>query len=341
MTSLNPDSQPPRLTSLLPRGTQALTQVDDDDCAVLPIGDGRHLVLTTDYLNASPICVELGLGDYRDLGWLLVGNNLADLCGTGARPVGLMVALTMPRDASEHDFDLTMEGVSVACSQFGVEVLGGDTKLGPARALCATAIGICDGPDGMFLRSWARPGQDVFVSGAVGSVSAALLLFGGPEPTEAPEYHDAVAALTRPSLPLRASLEVATGRWATGGTDLSDGLGADAANLARSSRVGIELFADAIPIAPWARAVAQRCGLEPWRLAFGLGGDYQFICTADPTHRREIEGVGLTLIGRVSEQQQGLRLTTPAGMVDLPIAGHTDAMRMTFQAENKHLLGLM
>ena len=336
---LDPDTQPPRLRMMMPPTRHSSTSVDEDDCAVITAADGSCWVFTTDFLNASPICLELGIGEAFDLGWVLVGANVADLCGTGANPIGILTAVTMPRDARQDDFDQIMAGVVAAASDLDIDVLGGDTKLGPARSLCATAIGSASTRDRLFLRSGAGPGQDVWVSGEVGSVSAAVLaLTGGPVTADVDRA--ARLAITRPRPPMAQSRAASTTRRVSGGTDLSDGLGADLTSLARSSGVGIEIEAERIPIAGWARTVAQLHDLPPWAFAFGLGGDFQFVCTVERSVRDVLEAAGLTRVGRTTEDQ-GLWLVAADGdRRPMPRHGHSDSTRTTFEQENRHMLGM-
>src|SRR5687768_11989743 len=93
---LDPDEMPARLATLFTSengGIDVLAGVGMDDCAVLRWGN-ELLVLSTDYLNARPIALELGVGTLWDLGRLVVAANLSDLCGSGAQPVALLIAVT-------------------------------------------------------------------------------------------------------------------------------------------------------------------------------------------------------------------------------------------------------
>jgi thiamine monophosphate kinase len=94
--SLDPDDVVAWLGKLWPSSghPEIVAGVDEDDCAVLSLKE-QLLVVTTDFLNASPIALQLGIGDLYDLGRLLVDVNLADLCGSGAKPAALLTAITM------------------------------------------------------------------------------------------------------------------------------------------------------------------------------------------------------------------------------------------------------
>src|SRR6266851_8216130 len=102
---LDPDEMPRWIAGLWPYGRRPsgiVAGVNDDDCAVVR-WDCRYLVATTDFLNAKPIAMELGIGSLWDLGRLLVASNLSDLCGSGALPVALLVGVTLPHGATRSE----------------------------------------------------------------------------------------------------------------------------------------------------------------------------------------------------------------------------------------------
>jgi len=132
---LDPDEMPGWLASLWPSANRApfiIAGVNDDDCSVLK-WDDQLLVITTDYLNARPIAAQLGIGTPADIGRLVVGANLSDLCGSGAEPRALLVAAMMEDGATEEEFKNLMGGVREEAARWGLAVIGGDTKLGPGR----------------------------------------------------------------------------------------------------------------------------------------------------------------------------------------------------------------
>src|ERR1035438_1175277 len=134
---LDPDEMPPWIAGLWPHGrrpTKVLAGVNDDDCAVVK-WDGRYLIATTDFLNANPIALELGVGSMWDLGRLVVASNLSDLCGSGALPVALLIGVTLPHGTTVTEFKSFMRGVKFETDRHGVPVVGGDSKLGKGRAL--------------------------------------------------------------------------------------------------------------------------------------------------------------------------------------------------------------
>ena len=312
-----------------------LAGIDDDDCAVLSFGDDLLLV-TTDFLNDRPIAQELGVSGWADLGRLTVLSNLSDLCGSGAEPIALMAGVMMPRDAGEADFQSYMLGFVEEAHSHGVPVVGGDSKLGRSRALFAVAVGRGD-RQCVFLKNSASPGDDLWVSGPVGSCAAAV---AGWEllAADAPWRAWARRAILNPTLPLAKSRTVARTRLANGGIDVSDGLGNDVARLCVASSTGVILDAPSLPILPQTCRVAEYHGLDPWTFAFAIGGDLTFVVSAPPVARDLFVDAGLTRIGVLTSRPDLIVQLADGTQVPMPRGGHRDARDVTFAQESLALV---
>ena len=317
------------------RSERVVAGIDEDDCAVLRLGQAL-LIVTADYLNARPIALELGLGGLEDLGRLNVLANLSDLCGTGAEPQAFMSAITMPREASQEDFEQVMNGIVSECRKWGIPLVGGDTKLGASMALLGIAIGSAKSEENLTLKRNAKVGDLIWLSGAVGGCNAAVLslvedigVWGNRE--------WAADAILRPNLPLGYSREVSEGRLGHGGIDISDGLGNDLYRLARASGVGLRIHADNIPVSTEIQGIAKKIGVPAWAFSFGAGGDMQFVVTSPTKHAIAMESIGLSCIGEVLQEGQ---MTLEAGGVVgiLPSGGHRDARRVSFAEEIRSLV---
>lgn len=308
--------------------------INDDDCAVLRFGN-QHLVITTDFLNSRPIATELGIGRLHDLGRLSVLANLADLCGSGAEPIAFLAATTMPRDASESDFKELCEGVFETTAKWNIPVIGGDTKLGTSLAVLGVAVGRAYSEKNLFLKNSALAGDQIWISGTLGSCNAAVVHLTDIKEhhAETPQLNEwARMAILHPDLPLHISREVSQRELGHGGIDISDGLGNDLHRLAQSSAVGMVIDACQIPFTDHTRLIAQRHGVAPWTFAFAAGGDMQFVVTADPRCSSEMERLGLFRIGEITESP--LRVLRVNGeTLPLPSHGHRDGRRMTFSEE--------
>lgn len=310
----------------------------EDDCAVLSISE-RIIVLTTDFVNFRPIALEMGIGGPFDLGRILVAANVSDLLGTGAKPLALMAGVAMPSSLENEFFQQIMLGVRAEADPGDLAVVGGDTKVSSSLSLFGVAVGTVEHTAELFTVDGGEAGDVIWTSGYVGSCSAAVLALSTPD-TRPQLIEWARDVILQPSLPYRQSRMVATSHWGNAGTDLSDGLGADLHRLCHSSSVGAIVQASSIPIHPVAREIAATLGIEPFRLALGLGGDFQFVVTTKSTVRREMSNLGFIEIGRLEKGNAILLEMEDTSLTSLPGAGHRDARGLTFAQEVRHLLEL-
>lgn len=336
--TLDPDSMHSWLGHFFARDAEqrdVIAGVNDDDCAVVRSKSG-YIVMTTDFLNSRPIAVELGIADPLTLGRLVVAANIADLCGSGATPAWMLVGVMLPRDADPRELRDIMRGAREEGRRCGVRILGGDTKLGSSRVLYGTAIGIARTKRQLFLKGAAKPGDDIFVSGHLGGVTAAVLALNSKNTSVA--HAKARAALCQPSVPVAKSAKLARLGVANAGIDLSDGLGEAMQRLLDASEVGAEIEASYIPVASFARIVAHEMGVPPWTFAFALGGDFQFIVTAPARHRERIRKLGFQHIGTVTKRKHRLLRLPDDRRLPLPNLGHRDARAANFTDEAIYLV---
>jgi thiamine-monophosphate kinase len=335
---LNPDAVPPWLASLWPRyeGSPVIAGINDDDCAVLEWG-GELLVVTTDFLNARPMALELGVGGLGDLGRLVVAANLSDLCGSGAAPRALLIGVTMPYGSPSEDFRELMLGVRSEASRWAVPVVGGDTKLGAALALFGVAIGAARSRSNLFLKNGGLEGDALWTSGPLGSVSSAALGLSRGDMT--PEWNEwAREVVCRPQVPVAQSRALSDAGVGHGGIDVSDGLGADLRRMCEASCVGATVEVSNVPVAAETRVLADRLGVPAWAFAFASGGDFQFLVSTAPEAARAMSGLGFRRIGTLT-RDPALQLCSDARVfAPMPDSGHSDARGLSFVDEIGQLL---
>jgi thiamine-monophosphate kinase len=284
-----------------------------DDAAVLRPTPGRRLVVTTDVLVEGR---HFGgaFSKPEDWGWKAVTVNLSDLAAMGAAARWLLVALTVPDQASLTLLQRLYAGIGEACEAFAVALVGGDTSGGPALSLAVTALGEADRA---VTRAGARPGDRLVVSGPLGAAAAGLALLerdDQPARELLGRFPGLAAAHRRPRPELATGMRLAHA-GATAMIDLSDGLAGDALHLAEASGVGIELHDAAVPLAPGVAEAATLLGRDPAELALGGGEDYLLAAALPPT----ADLGGVLDCGRfTAEPHRRVRLT-PAG--PRPLAG--------------------
>lgn len=307
---------------------------DEDDCGVVGFGD-RVLIISTDFLNADPISVRLGFADPEDLGRLVVDVSIADIVSSGANPIGILVGVMLPRSASEEEFRGLIEGAKAEADEVGAHIVGGDSKIGKERCLYSVGIGEA-GRGAVTLLSGATPGDDVWVSGCLGNVAAAVV--GLSEGTMPDTWRSwARKSLVKPSVPVGSMLRLAESRALGAGTDVSDGLGVDLTRICKKSNVGVEIESWNIPVEPEVKRVAAMLSIPDWVLPFTIGGDCQMVVTANTGAKPKLVAEGFHWIGRITAEHQRRIIHEDGRWSDLPTRGHRDSKTESFAEEVRDL----
>lgn len=294
-----------------------------DDCALLGPKPGTVLAVTTDMLLAGRHF--LPDADPRKLGHKALAVNLSDLAAMGADPCWALLAIALP-EADERWLAGFADGFYALAARYGVDLVGGDTNKGPL-AIAVTAIG--EVPQGLALRrDGARPGDDVWLSGATGEAALGLAHLQGRVRIDGAALADCLARLHTPEP--RVELAGRLRGVASGAIDVSDGLLADLGHVAEASRVGAEVSLQDVPRAPALAACRDETLARQCLLAGG--DDYELVFTAAPGRRAEVEalardlGLALTRIGRIVAGAPAVRLLDAAG-APVPAPGGWDHFR--------------
>lgn len=284
-----------------------------DDCALLPSGDGT-LALSTD-VSVEGVHFRLDWIDLAEVGWRSTAAALSDLAAEGAAPVGVLSAITVPEGAGERALAELAAGIGDAAAATGAAVIGGDLSAGPLWSVAVTVVGRA--PRAV-TRAGARPGDGIWVTGALGGARAALEAWRrGVEPAA-----DARRAFAHPEPRISAGLWLAA-QGARAMLDLSDGLAGDAGHLAAASDVRIDLALEMVPVAPAAIAEAKRLDLPVQQFAAEGGEDFELLVALPPgfgpADVGEFEracGIALTRIGTVA-RGRGVRAELTGRRLDL------------------------
>jgi thiamine-monophosphate kinase len=316
-----------------------------DDAALLRLPSGQELAITVDTLvegvhflpGADPVA----------LGHKALAVNLSDLAAMGAEPAWVTLALTLPA-VDEHWVAGFCAGFYALAGSFGVDVIGGDTTRGPL-SITVQAHGFVPAGAGL-LRSAARPGDAIYVTGTLGDAGLALLLATRRLGGEGIDEADAAALLERLDRPRpRVEAGVALRGLAHACIDVSDGLYADLSHILEESGVGATVDLAALPLSRPLRAVtgkpvlaerlaavldeagsssSSQADLEALRarLALSSGDDYELCFTVPPAAAVAAEaaldacGCSWARIG-VVDAEAGLRCRFADGAVYQPSHG--------------------
>jgi thiamine-monophosphate kinase len=310
------------LTANLPVSADVVVGPGDDG-AVVRWPRGQDLVVTCDaqvegrhFLPAAATPEELG---ERAL-----AVNLSDLAAMGALPRFAMVSLLLNPATQSNWLERYYAGLRAAADAHGVAVIGGNVSgtSGPFTA-DITLIGQIE-PGRAVLRSGAREGDGILVTGTVGAAAAGLLAATHPQAV-AQVSNEARAqvreAWLRPVPRVNAGSALADAGFASAMIDISDGLSADLGHILSESRVGAMLEAQALPIVAATTEVARALGRDPVDLALYGGDDYELLFTVPAASVDSAIallanlGVAATRIGWIQHQRDGLRLREKGGTV--------------------------
>lgn len=261
-----------------------------DDAAVMEI-DGP-LVTSCDLL-VDGVHFRRSTAAAADIGHKAAAVNLSDIAAMGARPRGLLVALTL---APGHpDVEELYRGLSGVGDIHGAPVVGGDISVGECTSLAVTALG--DLPDGAqgITRDGALAGDTVWLTGALGASAAGFRLL---EMGESSGHEGLVASHLRPEPRVQEGIALARA-GATAMIDVSDGLALDSARLGQASGVDLRIDAARVPVAPGLDTLAKEWEVPLDVLALTGGEDYELLVTgSDDLDVRS--GVALSRVGEVS-----------------------------------------
>jgi len=254
-----------------------------DDCAALRLPEGKTVLVTTDMLVAG-VHFKPEEATPRQVGHKAVARAVSDIAAMAGEAKAVVIAMAAARGTAAAYLKDLFCGMKAAADALGVQIAGGDIATGDLPlTLTVTVIGTGD-QDSLVLRSGARPGDRVLVTGELGGALLGRHLSFLPRLKEAVWLRDAVA--------LHSMI------------DISDGLAADAGHIGAESGVAIELWADAIPVSKAAETLPASSGRSALEHALHDGEDYEllFTVTADQSSQlleRSDVPVKVTCIGEV------------------------------------------
>lgn len=273
-----------------------------DDAAVWQPSSSHRSVITTDALIEN-VHFSFDWMSREDAGWRAMAANASDVAAMGARPRLATVAFGVPADATPHDILDCYRGMDACARASSIEIAGGDLTRAPVWTIAITAIGDVR-PSNVKLRSGARPGDVLAVTGELGASRAGLLHLRGEIALEGDDADAAIRAHRRPIPRVVEGQWLGASRNVRAMMDCSDGLSTDVLRLLRASHAGVAI--ETVPVAAAARAAASRLGIEAHRFALAGGEDFELIVSVAPrafSHlaARFEERFGRTLhrIGRV------------------------------------------
>lgn len=269
-----------------------------DDAALLRVSPGHQMAVSTDMLVAGTHFFA-DAAPYN-IGWKALAVNVSDMAAMGAQPKWATLAISLV-ESYENWLREFARGFFACADMFNVDLIGGDTTKGSLN-ICVTIFG--EIPQGLPLRrDGAKAGDDIWVSGYLGSAAAGLAHLQGKTKLQSDALEASLDALHRP-MP-RVGLGLKLRNLATSCIDISDGLAADLGHILENSRLGAEIYYENIPKHP---ALQAKLDAAFEAMVLSGGDDYELCFTAPQDKKDAVERIAqdlnlpLTRIGRTNAQ---------------------------------------
>jgi len=283
-------------------GASIITGIGDD-CAVLRMPAGHQLLVTTDF-TLENVHFRREWHPPEVVGWRCLIRGLSDIAAMGGEPRAAFLSMALDRGIPQKWVNRFLAGLLEAADEFRVPLAGGDTAQS-AGGIQADIVVVGSVPKGTaVLRSGARPGDQIYVTGELGGSAAAIARMREGK-VRAADYERHFHPVAR----------VDVGRWlrqrdlASAMIDVSDGLSTDLEHICEESGVGAEIEVAAIPRARVGRP-AQQVGFD---LALHGGEDYELLFTSAKRIPAKAAGVRVTRIGQIT-RKSGMALVGEGGL---------------------------
>jgi thiamine-monophosphate kinase len=275
-----------------------------DDCA---LWEAQGLCCVTTDAVVEGVHFTRAHFSWADIGHKALAVNLSDLAAMGAEPSWFTVALALPPSVTAGDLSKLAHGMSALAAKHGARLVGGNVTAASELSITVTACGTISGKP--LLRSGARVGDVLVLSGTVGDAAAGLRSFKST--AVAPKLARAQRR-PHPHLSFASSVKA----FAHAAIDVSDGLAQDLEHLCRASQVGAALVSDRIPLS---RELVRYAGNDAMGLALTGGEDYVLLLAVAPQDQARIEALGGFAIGHITQKRgitlDGTRLTGRLGFM--------------------------
>lgn len=285
-----------------------------DDAAVYRIPGGRYGIFTAD-ISIESVHFILGMSTLRDIGYKAMAGNISDVAAMGGRPRLAFISLGIPEGMEEEDVLSIYDGMMDAARPTGTVIAGGDTSRSGELIVSIALYGEAETLP--VLRSTAREGDRIYLTGSTGRSLAGLEVLKSGDRNLADEYRDLVERHLRP--PGRADLTETIMReyGPTSMTDISDGLLSDLGHICTQSGRGFLLERERIPVADALDRYCRGMKRDPWRYVLESGEEYELIFTSPLAESRHRE---ITRIGEITKE--GFLLHTGEETVSINLKGY-------------------
>ena len=292
-----------------------------DDAAICKFED--NVLISTDLL-VEGIHFDLSYTPLKHLGYKSIAVNVSDIAAMNGTPTQVLVSLALSNRISVEALEELYEGINSACKNYKVDLIGGDTTSSRSGLIISVTVLGKGKQDKTTLRSGAKVGDLVYVSGDLGAAFVGLQLLEREKEVylsneeiqpELDNKNYIVQRLLKPEartdvIYVMQDLDLVP----TSMMDVSDGLGSELTHLSKQSKVGFEIYDEFLPIDEQTYNTALDFNMDPSVCALNGGEDYELLMTFNPEDRKKLDQIpDLTQIGQVVNEENGLILVTKGG----------------------------
>lgn len=293
-----------------------------DDAAVIDTGS-EFQVLSTDFL-VEGIHFDLMYTPLKHLGYKSVVVNLSDVYAMNAVPKQITVSLAISGKFSIEALEDFYEGINLACEQYGVDLVGGDTSASmTGLTISVTALGTVPKKEIVY-RSGAQNNNLICVTGDLGAAYMGLQVLEREKKMfqedkevqpELGDYEYIVGRFLKPESPVEVLLRLREVEVVPSSMiDISDGLSSELLHICKQSDCGVVVYQDKIPVAQETAVAAEEFQLEPLIPALNGGEDYELLFTVPLSAYDKVNEIpGVSIIGNVTDHKGTAIMMTPEG----------------------------
>lgn len=293
-----------------------------DDCAV--VNHAPMETLVTKDLLVEGVHFDMMYMPLKHLGYKAAVVNISDIVAMNGSPAQLLVGMAISSRYSTEAIQEIYEGIRLACENYGVDLIGGDTVSSVSGLFISiTALGQARKED-IIYRNTARKGDLVCVSGNLGGAYMGLLVLEREkqafkvDPNMQPDLDGHDYILSRQLKP-EARVDILqklkdAGVKPTAMIDISDGLASEILHICHQSKLGASIYEDKIPIDITTAAMAKEFKIDPTLCALSGGEDYELLFTVSQAEYEKIKDVeDISIIGHMTEPSAGVNLVSRSG----------------------------
>lgn len=281
-----------------PKSEDIVVGIGDDACAVKAYSALLTLITTDAFVEGNHF--DLSYFSFKEVGMKSMAASISDVAAMGGVPRYCVISLLCSPKISVEDVDGILDGIEESCDGYGVELVGGDAVGSANLAISVTVIGEVE-TENVALRSGAKPGDSIFVTGDLGASEAGRLVLSKGIGLEKDVRTYIVKRHSSPTPRIKESRELVLNHSIHSMIDISDGLSIDAGHIAEESGVRLVIATDSIPICRQVHTVAGASSVTALDMALYGGEDFELLFTGAELDLKEVSGTPVTMIGRVEE----------------------------------------